>query len=159
VAQATSNLFLSASITFLLTVPLVAEAVTILPALSIADPNFFDTNGNTIKSIEVGDQVVISAAFYENLAKQTAFVGLVEVRDTSDVTQFLVWQNSTVVPRGNYTNSFVWLVEEPSQYYVVRVYAISSFEQAESLSFIYDSEIDACLLTNDRNACEMAQPS
>lgn len=126
--------------------PVIAHANGFV-VLSPTHPFFNDMNGDRLRIVEEGQQVMITTTFRNNLEETVAFVGIIEVRDTNGVTVFLSWQSNSIEPLGNKTVGVSWLVPESSAYQS-RTFAFTDFEQPQVLSPVESVETDPPCVDN-----------
>jgi hypothetical protein len=88
-----------------------------------------------------GTSLTLSTTITNNNSDQEAFVALIEVRDSNDVTVFLSWQSGNLESRGTTNISVAWLSNNAGAYQV-RTFVLSSLGNgAEVLSPVATSDI------------------
>lgn len=92
--------------------------------------------------IEAGQQVMLTVTFSNQLDNEQSYVGIIEVRDSQDVTVYLALQSGVIGPGASSTIGSSWTAEEPSTYQL-RSFAITDLQEPRILSAIASSEVTA----------------
>jgi hypothetical protein len=109
--------------------------------LNVKSARFNDLNGDPLRVVKAGEQVVLTTTFYSVFEEKVDFVGIIEVRDTNGVTVSLSWQTGSIEPQGNKTIGVSWLVPQ-STAYQSRAFAISDFEHPRVFSAVETFDTD-----------------
>jgi hypothetical protein len=108
--------------------PPVEEKVTIGPI------SLVDQQGNRLRSITVGDQVMIQAKITSNFDTTEEVAYISQVRDADGVTVALSWVVSTVSPDQTLELAISWLPDNPGEY-TAEVFVWKDIRNPEPLSF------------------------
>jgi len=141
--------FSSICLSAIVTAPLATIASSIA-TLTLAPPSVERLNGEKIRTVEVGQQVIITTTFtYQEISTiqqeaEISFIGLIEVRDPYGITKHLAYQANVIELDDERTIGVSWRAEEQSAIYqppeyVVRAFAITGFEQPQVLSSVQES--------------------
>jgi hypothetical protein len=99
-----------------------------------------DVQGGTVSQITVGQQVVLTTQITNNIDDELPFVGLIEVRDSDGITQFLAWQTGVMDSGDRSEIGLSWTPEDAGDYQV-RTFVISSLNNPQVLSPVATSTI------------------
>ena len=128
------------ALTLLALSPLVVGA-DYLATITLRSPYFYDMNGDRLRILEKGNQVLLTTTFFNNSEEKIDFVGLFDVRDMNGIDTLVAWQSSTIEPFGNKTIGVSWVVPESSAYQS-RAFAVTNFTQPQVLSVVESSETE-----------------
>jgi hypothetical protein len=103
-------------------------------------PVVTDVAGSEVSEIVVGSQVVLSTTVINNNAVSLPILVVLEVRNSEQVTESLVWQTGSLVPQGSTNMGVSWLPQRSGNY-EVRTFVISDLERAEVLSPVVGAEV------------------
>ena len=125
------------------------EKRTGINSLTIMAPTIHGVNGShdgqnvNVYNARVGSKIRISTEVTNNNADEESkpFIGIIEVRDSNDVTTFLSWESTSVKSNSSSIIEFSW---EPlgRGTYSARTFAISQLTDGEILSPIAISKIN-----------------
>jgi hypothetical protein len=108
---------------------------------TVSTPTLQDTSGDEIASAKMGTQVVLSTSIKNNNALSQPFVVIVEVRNSQDVTDSLVWQSGTLNPNSSIDVGMSWLPSSAGKY-EARTFVISDLQHPEVLSAVSHNQME-----------------
>lgn len=103
-------------------------------------PTVQSSTGQPLSEVTVGQQVVLTTTIVNNVEENTPFVGLVEVRDSNDVTTYLAWQTGELSPNGRANIGLSW-TPDFSGVYTVRTFVITDLDSPDILSGVVESDV------------------
>ncbi len=130
-----------AGLVLLLVLPLAAHGLS-YSALIARPPSVTDVHGNGVADLEAGQQVMLTVTFSSQLESEQPYVGIIEVRDSQDVTVYLALQSGVIGPGASSTIGSSWTAEAPSTYHL-RSFAITDLQEPQILSAIASTEVTA----------------
>jgi hypothetical protein len=104
------------------------------------EPAVRDPSGGAVSTIVPGQQVVLTTTVTNNIDEDVPAVILVEVRDSSGITQFLAWQTATIDADGRVEVGLSWTPDRSGDYQV-RTFVISSLNNPQVLSEVKTTQI------------------
>lgn len=106
-----------------------------------SNPVAVDAAGIILEKLDVGHEVSLSIAVYNNLNEDKPFVAILEARSMDDgVTRFLVAPEGTVSANSRIDLGMPWTPDDAGVYQL-RTFLIDSFDQPQILSPVMTSEI------------------
>jgi hypothetical protein len=107
-----------------------------------SNPVAVDAAGNTLETLEAGNEVMLSVAIYNNFNEGKPFVAILEARSLDDggVTQFLGTQDGIVSANSWIDLGLPWTPERAGGYQL-RTFLIDSFDEPQVLTPVSTSDI------------------
>lgn len=106
-----------------------------------SNPVAIDAAGIILEKLDVGHEVMISIAVYNNLNEDKPFVAILEARSMDDgVTRFLVAPDRTVSANSRIDLGMPWTPDDAGEYQL-RTFLIDSFDEPQVLTPVMTSEI------------------
>lgn len=101
--------------------------------VSLGAVSLVDSTGSRLRSVSVGQQVLIQAKMTSNFATDEEIAYISQVKDADGVTLALSWITSTVSPGQTLELAVSWLAEKPGEY-TAEVFVWKSVTTPEPLS-------------------------
>ncbi|MCI0563901.1 MAG: hypothetical protein MN733_35960, partial [Nitrososphaera sp.] len=98
------------------------------------------SNGTVLTNISTGQQIVLSTTLANENDEDIFFTGLIEIRNSQGVTQYLGSQNGMVVKKGFTAFGMAWMPDMPGTYQA-RIFLLTSLSNPEILSPVVTSEL------------------
>jgi hypothetical protein len=133
------TLLISTTVAFSLQSGSTVSGWTTIDAVTTTPP-IFDGLDGSIAELYVGRQLLISTNVYNNNAQSQPFVAIIEIRDSSDVTQSLAWQSGVLQANGNTTIGSSWTPGVAGDH-TIRSFVISGLENPQILSAVSESQV------------------
>ncbi len=105
-----------------------------------SEPVVKDPSGGAVNIITPGQQVVLTTSILNNLEDELPFVGLIEVRDSQGITQFLAWQTGVLNADGRAEIGLSWTPQVQGDYQV-RTFVLSNLNNPIVLSEVKTTNI------------------
>jgi hypothetical protein len=101
-------------------------------------------NGTVLTSIPIGQRILLSSTLANENNQDVSFTGLIEIRNSEGLTEYVGWQNGFVVKKGFAAFGMEWVPDQPGTY-EARIFVLTSLTDARILSPVVTSEfvIDA----------------
>lgn len=122
-----------------------AVGFTPLETIKIAQPVIINTSGESVRTVEVGQQVSVRISTVNNADSELPVVIYIEVRDGDGVAQYLAWQSLIMKVGRNYTFETSWTPDrgctgnqsECGANYQIRTLAITNSANPQVLSNVH----------------------
>ncbi|HKZ61888.1 MAG TPA: hypothetical protein VJZ68_05670 [Nitrososphaera sp.] len=108
----------------------------VVRAISPTNPVMKNAEGLILNATTQGQPVEVSITVYNTLGHTQPFVAILEARDDGGVTEFLGFTTGRLEDDGLRDIRMSWTPQKASDYYLLRTFLITGFEEPEILSEI-----------------------
>ncbi|MEM2141190.1 MAG: CAP domain-containing protein [Nitrososphaera sp.] len=116
-------------------------AVAEVGDLALKDLKLFDTNNNSVESIDIDSLAYLSVSLHNNKSVMLPYIVVFEIRDENGYTSSIKWQKGEL-PSSITTFARISWTPDSSGMFVVRVFAVSDFEEPIVLSDVISRTIE-----------------
>lgn len=102
-------------------------------SLSLTEPTLLSVSSSKLIEPAAGEQFIIATTITNVCSGDQPFFGIIEVRNSEEVTEYLGWQSGTLEPDGIVEIGVSW-VPEHADNYELRAFAISDLLKPDILS-------------------------
>jgi len=113
------------------------------PVITPTEPVLKDVTGRELSEVCSGTQAIVTSVLSNTVDDSLPFVQIIEVRDSSGVTQKLDFQTGTLSARGQSEVGSSWTPEQPGSY-SLRTFSISNLNNPQILSEVKESPVTVC---------------